>query len=81
MNVLCPVCEQFYFAQEDDYDICKVCGWENDAVQGNDHDYWGGANHLTVNESKIYYELSLCEEKIAQLKSIRDNYYKKRKDI
>ncbi len=32
------------------YDICPVCGWEDDPVQFDDPDYTGGANDLSLNE-------------------------------
>ena len=60
-KTLCPVCEKYYFNEMGDYDICSNCGWENDNVQYDDHDYWGGANDLSVNEAKVAYEISLCE--------------------
>jgi len=28
------------------YDICEVCGWQDDNVQNNDPDYRGGANTM-----------------------------------
>jgi len=73
-NVLCPVCESHRFRVENDFAICPVCGWENDGVQMSNHDYWGGANKLTVNESKIFYELSKCPEKKNVLNSIIDRH-------
>lgn len=57
-NVLCPVCERHTFEWENDFDICPVCGWENDGAQGADPDYWGGANDLSANNSKLYFSLS-----------------------
>ena len=29
-NVPCPVCGQYVFKEEEDYDICPVCRWENE---------------------------------------------------
>ncbi|GHU76133.1 hypothetical protein FACS189461_3330 [Spirochaetia bacterium] len=34
------------------FDICPVCGWEDDPVQRNNPDYDGGANHLSLNEAR-----------------------------
>jgi RNA polymerase subunit RPABC4/transcription elongation factor Spt4 len=47
---ICPVCEEYSFEFPDDYDICPVCGWENDGLQRNQKDYCGGANHLSAND-------------------------------
>lgn len=53
MGKKCPVCGKYTF--DEDYDICDVCGWENDPVQYNDHNYKGGANFMSVNEAKAAY--------------------------
>lgn len=45
-KIKCPVCGQYEFEEEDDYDICPVCFWENDSLQNNDPDCAGGANIL-----------------------------------
>ena len=62
-NVSCPVCENHVFEWENDFDICPICGWENDGVQCNDYDCWGGANELSVNESKLFFSLFQSMEK------------------
>lgn len=60
----CPVCGKHYFEEENSFDICPICGWENDGVQADDHNYAGGANHLSVNEARI--EFFLLQEKRVQ---------------
>ena len=50
--IRCPVCAKYNFAQEDDYDVCPVCEWENDSLQLKDPSYWGGANDLSLNDYK-----------------------------
>ncbi len=37
------------------FDICVVCGWEDDEVQFNDPDCRGGANHISLNEARANY--------------------------
>lgn len=37
------------------FDICPVCGWEDDEVQFNDPEYRGGANYLSLNEARSNY--------------------------
>jgi hypothetical protein len=34
------------------YEICPVCFWEDDPVQGQDPDYAGGANAPSLNEAR-----------------------------
>lgn len=42
----CPVCGEFTFADKDTYDICPVCGWEDDGYFDG-----GGANDLSLEEA------------------------------
>ena len=51
----CPVCGQTEFPFEGSFFICKVCGWEDDNIQYEDHDYTGGANKLSVNQYKKWW--------------------------
>lgn len=53
----CPVCGRHNFSEENSFDICPICGWEDDGVQAGDHCYAGGANHLSVNEARIEFFL------------------------
>jgi ribosomal protein L37E len=49
----CPVCGGYGF----DYamDICKLCGWQDDAIQEKTPDYTGGANRMSLNQAKEAY--------------------------
>lgn len=29
-GIICPVCGEYTFKEEGDYDICPVCRWENE---------------------------------------------------
>ena len=55
-NIKCPICEQYTFEHENDFDDCPICGWENDGVQMDDYDYWGGANQMSVNQARKAYK-------------------------
>lgn len=74
--VACPVCDAICFNEAGDFDICQNCGWENDSVQYSDHSYWGGANHLSVNESRIVYQLSKNPQVSNNLEVIYKEYIK-----
>jgi uncharacterized OB-fold protein len=50
----CPVCGNYEFPMEDSFDICDVCGWEDDQYQIN-HPDETGANSITLNEAKEQY--------------------------
>lgn len=48
----CPVCGQ---AELREFDICDVCGWENDLIQYEQPDYEGGANRMSINQAKAAF--------------------------
>jgi hypothetical protein len=53
----CPCCG--YYTLDDGpgrFDICQVCYWEDDGIQADDPEYWGGANHITLNEAQANYK-------------------------
>ena len=52
----CPVCGKYEFEKYDSFDICEVCGWEDDGLQENRPDYSGGANSMSLNEAKQAYK-------------------------
>lgn len=43
----CPVCGEFEFEDEASYDICPVCGWEDDGYYEG-----GGANDMSLEEAQ-----------------------------
>ncbi|WP_303013446.1 response regulator [Holdemanella biformis] len=53
----CPACGKYTFQSgPGSYEICPVCGWENDKVQYKDPNLKGGANRLSLKEYKKQYE-------------------------
>lgn len=42
--------------QDGSFDVCHVCGWEDDGVQNDDPDYPGGANSLSLNDHRKEFE-------------------------
>lgn len=48
----CPCCKHKTIEELGYYEICPVCGWEDDPVQSADPDFSGGANTLSLNEAK-----------------------------
>jgi len=54
--IKCPVCGQYEFERDDDFDVCEVCEWENDGVQLSDPDYEGGANYVSLNQYRTQWQ-------------------------
>lgn len=52
---ICPVCGKHTFEEDDNFEICPICGWEDDGVQRDDPDYEGGANGVSLNQYKVRY--------------------------
>ena len=48
----CPVCGAACFDEKGGYEICPVCGWEDDPLQRREPDFKGGANEMSLNEAK-----------------------------
>jgi hypothetical protein len=49
-KVVCPVCGKYIFQAEDDFEVCRICGWENDGFQYRHPDFAGGANDDSLNQ-------------------------------
>lgn len=55
----CPCCGNLTLTEcpPGSYEICSICGWEDDDYQYNNPDYDGGANILSLNAArKEYFE-------------------------
>ena len=50
----CKVCgleeTEFY------HSICNICGWEADDIQDNKPDYMGGANKMSLNQYRKFWQ-------------------------
>jgi hypothetical protein len=52
----CPCCQHLTIDDPGRFDICPVCGWEDDWLQRDDPSYWGGANELSLSEARANYQ-------------------------
>lgn len=50
--IKCPVCGEYEFEEVDDYDICEVCGWENERYQFDHPDEEDCANRMSLNQAR-----------------------------
>lgn len=51
-SYLCPVCGKYTFESAGDFDICEVCGWQDDLVQLNDPNEEDCANSMSLNQAR-----------------------------
>lgn len=49
---ICPVCGKHIFPEENSFDICPVCNWEDDADQEENPNEENGANRMSLNQAK-----------------------------
>ena len=47
---LCPVCGKYEFEEQGYFNICDVCGWEDDPLQLKEPNLEGGANETSLNQ-------------------------------
>lgn len=45
------------------WEICEICGWEDDALQRKDPGFSGGANALSLNEHLEKFLLEYTSER------------------
>ena len=52
----CCCCGHEFLEEYDSFEICPVCGWEDDGLQNDLPDFGGGANDLSLNEARAAWE-------------------------
>lgn len=55
-TIKCPICGNLSFGEDDDYENCDVCGWENDPYQRRHPDETGANNQWTINDARRAWE-------------------------
>ena len=76
MKKKCACCGNFTLEKDSLFDICDICGWENDEVQEEKPDFSGGSNNMSLNEYKEFY---FCSTKGQKCHS--EAVYPKDKDV
>lgn len=51
----CPVCGKYEFEERYVFDVCSVCGWEDDGVQ-EQHIDMKGANPISLRIARSNYK-------------------------
>ena len=64
MLYLCPCCKNREFEEPAAFEICGICGWQDDGQNDKNADeVWGGPNRgLSLNQArKNYREYGFCD--------------------
>ena len=68
--VACLCCGYLTLSERYGWEICPVCIWEDDIVQGEDPNFAGGANTMSLKQARINFrELGACDRSV--LKYVR----------
>ena len=51
----CPVCGTAAFEELGDYDICPICGWENEEPDMRPPERSGGPNGMSLNQARAMW--------------------------
>lgn len=51
----CACCGEYVLPPHAVYEICPVCGWEDDDVQNDDPTFAGGANSMSLEQARKAY--------------------------
>jgi uncharacterized Zn finger protein (UPF0148 family) len=52
----CPCCGSKVLRERGAFEICPVCGWEDDPAQSADPGFAGGANELSLNAARAAWQ-------------------------
>ena len=65
----CPCCDYFSLHTRGEYDICKVCFWEDDGIDVDEPDEYSGPNHMTLREGRQnFLQVGACH--VSSLKHV-----------
>ena len=52
----CDCCGSHVIHEHGTFEICPICGWEDDPAQAGDPELAGGANELSLDEARAQWQ-------------------------
>lgn len=52
----CDCCGSKVIGERGNFEICPICGWEDDSAQASDPDLTGGANDMSLNDARATWK-------------------------
>ena len=63
--VRCPCCDYFTLVERGQYDVCRVCFWEDSGL--SDLDRFSSPNRMTLRQARLNFErFFACDERAAR---------------
>ncbi|MCI1982010.1 MAG: hypothetical protein LKJ45_02485 [Oscillospiraceae bacterium] len=54
-NKKCACCGEYSLPSDSEFEVCPICGWEDDDIQNNDPQFEGGANDMSLEQARKEY--------------------------
>ncbi|QEY35874.1 hypothetical protein FL966_00870 [Caproiciproducens galactitolivorans] len=54
-NKQCACCGEYSLPPDSEFEICPICGWEDDDVQNDNPQLEGGANEMSLEQARKKY--------------------------
>ena len=54
----CPCCDSYSFVEAGGYEMCEICGWEDDPVQEAQPNLAGGANKVSLIQARENFRMT-----------------------
>lgn len=54
-NKECACCGEYSLPPDSEFEICPICGWQDDDIQNEDPQLEGGANDMSLEQARKEY--------------------------
>ena len=72
----CPCCGKYTLTSQRMFNICPNCGWEDDNIQYDNPDYFGGANFFSLNKYRSVFQQEKNVDKVKEIQDKESDKYR-----